>query len=267
MTDTTILSKLKTLDSAPFAVLSDEERRIAGAGKERILASDPEVPARRGRRSLPWLLAASVAAAALVGALVVTVDVGGSAYASWSPTPSPVTSDDTRIAEEACLSSARRPDARLVLTERRGDWVALAATTSEPAVVTCLVELPVGASRPGDVRAGVSGGQGAVPVGGEFTDGAISEHQAVGFFGAASPEVAAFNVGTVGPDVAAVTITTADGEQVEATVENGRFLAWWPGRAFGSETEGNGGAAPDLSYRLVLTDGTVIEDATPVKPE
>lgn len=76
-----------------------------------------------------------------------------------------------------------------------------------------------------------------------------------------------FNVGDVGPDVAAVTITTADGEAVDSTVENGRFVAWWPGRAFGDETEGNGGPAPDLAFRLTLRDGTVIDDAQTIRPE
>jgi hypothetical protein len=63
-----------------------------------------------------------------------------------------------------------------------------------------------------------------------------------------------------------VDITTADGDIVHATVENGRFIAWWPGRAFGDEIEGNGGPAPDLSYRITLTDGTVTDDAQPVLP-
>jgi hypothetical protein len=40
--------------------------------------------------------------------------------------------------------------------------------------------------------------------------------------------------GRVGPDVTGVTLVLADGSTVEATVANGWFAAWWPGRWSGN---------------------------------
>ena len=84
------------------------------------------------------------------------------------------------------------------------------------------------------------------------------------------PEIALTH-GNVGEDVAAVTITTPDGQLVEATVQDGRYAAWWPGTVFssdveGSGVEGRGGPTPAISYTITLNDQTVIEDATPRMP-
>jgi hypothetical protein len=35
--------------------------------------------------------------------------------------------------------------------------------------------------------------------------------------------------GPIGAGVTGVTITRSDGSSVQATVKNGRYLAWWPG--------------------------------------
>ncbi len=76
--------------------------------------------------------------------------------------------------------------------------------------------------------------------------------------------------GAVGDDIAAVTLH-ADGLTVEATVENDRFVAWWPGAAFDPATmgqpSGEGGAEPFITYDLVLKDGTRIDDAGSWLPE
>ena len=64
--------------------------------------------------------------------------------------------------------------------------------------------------------------------------------------------------GAVGTDVAAVTIH-ASGRLVEATVRDGRFAAWWPGKAFADgpgQPSGRGGPQLKLRYDVTLTDGT-----------
>jgi hypothetical protein len=75
-------------------------------------------------------------------------------------------------------------------------------------------------------------------------------------------------IGAVGEEVAGVTIH-AGSLAVEASVQNGRYAAWWPGPAFEGgppEPSGKGGPEPILTYDLTLTDGTVIRDAQPTLP-
>ena len=208
----------------------------------------------------------ATAAAAIAGALVIGMPgASDDAYASWTATPAAVASSERGLAGDACLEGADRSDGEVVLAERRGVWIAVAATTGdgtdEPAVVTCLVELPPGSTDPGVVISAVGGGQGAVPVGGEITEGIFSEFSD----GAGDGSAVSFTVGDVGPDVAAVELVGPDGETVDATVSDGRFIAWWPGRVFEEGTEGPG--LVDLDYRVTLVDGTVVEDAQPIRPE
>ncbi len=272
MTQLDLTRTLKSLDSAPDVYLDDVTRRRAEARKAQILASAPPQSAARLTRVRPWrrrwmLTVAGLAAAAVTGVVLVGTLTPTPAYASWSPTPTPLSTGELAIAGTACVDSGGQTGAKVVLAERRGDWIGVAATTPYPGVVTCLVYLPIGANRAAHVMSSFSGGQGAIPTQGQFTDGAISEYQQRGIFGIGTSPAAAFNVGDVGPDVSAVDITTADGELVHATVHEGRFIAWWPGSAFGDKTEGNGGPAPDLSYQITLTDGTVINNAQPVLPK
>lgn len=65
-----------------------------------------------------------------------------------------------------------------------------------------------------------------------------------------------------------VTIHAGD-LNVQASVANGRFAAWWPGPAFASgpvEPSGRGGPRLNLTYDLTLADGTVIQGAQPTRP-
>lgn len=64
--------------------------------------------------------------------------------------------------------------------------------------------------------------------------------------------------GAVGADVAAVTIR-ASGRLVKATVRDGRFAAWWPGKGFAdgpSQPSSGGGPRLNLRHDVTLTDGT-----------
>ncbi len=270
MNDRDLTLLVKSFDAAPHAEVSDDVRERAAARKAEIIATAepaPLAPALGTRRSRRWALAVTgLAAASVTGLFAADALAPAPAYASWTPTPTAVTSAELAIAADACTTVMGETDADVILAERRGDWIGLAAVTPNPLTISCMLYLPTGATRAEHVSAAASGGQGAVPTGGQFTEGSISEFSGRGLLGIRTGPPAAFNVGDVGPGVTAVDITTADGELVHATVEDGRFIAWWPGRAFGDETEGNGGPAPDLSYRITLTDGTVIEDAQPVLP-
>ena len=91
-----------------------------------------------------------------------------------------------------------------------------------------------------------------------FTQGAIG-----------SSQTSSITDGAVGEEVAAVTIH-AGALTVDASVQNGRYAAWWPGPAFGTgPRKPDGEEGPRqliLSYDLTLTDGTVIHDAQPTLP-
>ena len=72
----------------------------------------------------------------------------------------------------------------------------------------------------------------------------------------------------MGGEVTGVTIH-AGALTVKASVQNGRYAAWWPGPAFEGgppEPSGKGGPEPILTYDLTLTDGTVIRDTQPALP-
>jgi hypothetical protein len=175
----------------------------------------------------------------------------------------PLTSQELAVVAPACrdqlaggsLDLAR---AQLVLAERRGAFVALLYRTDDPDVSgSCLGRLPRGGTDVEDLSSGIGGGDGpaVTPSPRAFTQGAIAQY--------AGASVAD---GAVGADVTGVTIHAGD-LTVTASVRNGRYIAWWPGPAFGPRRTSTG-AGPEviLTYDLTLADGTVLRDATPEVP-
>jgi hypothetical protein len=267
-------SALRSLDAAATS-LTAEERERAEATLEWIVAAAPTTgapqpmapaPARRARRRLVLIPAAALA---LIVGSVVFQGVGGdnAAYASWTPTPTPVTGDDLHTVASACRDELDRyaysmdaGRAKLALAERRGDYVAVLYRTDVPDMSGyCLVRNPLGSADAEVVGSGAAGSSGpaekAPPRG--FTQGAI--------FGS---EGASITDGAVGDEVKGVTIH-AGALTVEASVHNGRYAAWWPGPAFESgppPPSGKGGPEPILTYDLTLNDGTVIHNAQPTLP-
>lgn len=274
MTNDLIDQALLSLDAAPDRDLDDTARRRADARREQILVNDPRLipPTTTTPRRRPWIAVAAglTAVGAVVGAVAIAAPVAptDAAYASWTATPSSVAAAERGLAGHACLESAQYPDAEVVLAERRGDWIAVVAVDDDadgPVDVTCIVGLPAGSTDP-FVTSSAAGGQGAVPTGGEFTEGSFSEFSSWTVPGAEASPTASFTVGHVGPDVTALDITGPDGDVVHATVDDGRFVAWWPGRVFETD-DGDTTSLVHLTYRITLRDGTVVEDAEPIRPE
>jgi hypothetical protein len=272
MTNDLLTSALASLDPAPDRVLDDTARRRANARREQILANDPQLipattaPPRRRR----WMaVAAGTAATASIAAAVVvgSLTPSDAAYASWTATPSALAAAERGLAGDACLESGPQSGAEIVLTERRGDWIAVAAVTDEPSNVACLVYLPVGSTDPSHVQWASSGGEGAKPDGGEFTEGSLAEFREWTIPGAGTSPTASFAIGDVGEDVSALDILLPDGGVVHTTLTDGRFIAWWPGRVFTTEEDPGQPGPIDLDYRVTLRDGTVVEDAHPIRPE
>lgn len=273
-------SELRSLDAAATPLTADEQER-AEATLERIVATDPKTEpprtttsalARRGWRRLA--LVATTALALIVGAVVVQgIGSDKAAYASWVATPEPVTEDSLDAVAAACkrqvdsyfIEWGNHPDkAKLVLAERRGEHVALLYRTENPETsASCLARNPEGSSRVSNIETGAGGSSGpaekAPPKG--FTEGAIGEHPV-------GNQIFSITDGAAGDEVKGV-IIHAGTFTVEATVQNGRYAAWWPGPAFESgppEPSGYGGPGSILTYDLTLEDGTVIRDAEPALP-
>jgi hypothetical protein len=268
-------SVLRSLDASVASLTAGEQER-AGDTLERIVATAPSfeaprpaapAPARRALRRL--VLAAAAAITLIVGAAVVQGGRGGdAAYASWSATPASVARNELDAAASACRDRLRgssiNPDrAKLVLAERRGDYVALLYRTMDPDVSgACLVHNPKGSTDVDNVEMGVGGSSGPAlkaPARG-YTQGTISQ------FG--ETQVASITDGAAGDAVTGVTIH-AGTLTVHASVQNGRYAAWWPGPAFESgppKPSGEGGPRVILTYDVTLADGTVIRNAQPSRP-
>lgn len=250
------LNRILTTDSAPMesAPIESARTELAPAG------AAPTSPARRWR----WL---TLVAAAAIVAVVATVWSGlgqrGPAYASWTPKPTPVTGELRQQTTEACIkqladSERRHPvgvphapiakaeTARVLIAEQRGDYVFIALTTDSGADWTCLFE----AARPEQpVTAG-----GGMPTDSTPAEPPLApdELRLRGSGSSSGPEGGfASAQGKVGSEVSQVTIHNG-GQQIEASVNDGFFAAWWP------ITSADPTAIDDLSFDVTLADGRVL---------
>jgi hypothetical protein len=261
-------SALRSLDIAA-STLSVDERQRAAASLERIIATDPGAPTprpprrRRGRLALAALAVVPVVAG---GWFLLPKGDGGAAYASWTATPTAVgnyAAVDATCKEQAIGGSIDMNKARIALAERRGEYVVLLYQTDNPDVsAPCLVRNPVGSDKVDVVGFGVTGSSGPAPKAPAkgFTQGGISQFS--------EDHVSSVTDGVVGAEVVGVTIH-AGKLSVQASVKNGRYAAWWPGRAFPEgppQPSGRGGPEEILTYDLTLADGTVIRNASPSRP-
>ncbi|MGV8979014.1 MAG: hypothetical protein ACOH17_13325 [Cellulomonas sp.] len=271
----------RSFDAAD-ATLDTSQQQRADALLERIIAAPVPhnatarvgaPPQRRVTRKVIWVPAV---AAVVVGSIVLPVLGGsGTAYASWTATPSAIAGSDLQAVTQACRAKlggyARVGQAGfeaasvpVALAERRGDFVAVLFHQDNPDVsASCVATNRPGSSSVEDVHTGLSGSSGPAitPALGQFTQGGISQ------FG--DHPVASMTDGAVGADVVGVTIHAGD-IIVVATVKNGRYAAWWPGKAFADgprQPSGRGGPEPILTYDVTLADGTIKTSVDPALPQ
>ncbi|MDP9794467.1 hypothetical protein J2S43_002979 [Catenuloplanes nepalensis] len=218
---------------------------------DRIVASTPpstaavRVPARRRTR---FALAAGVVAMAAVGATIAVPHLGAEpAFASWTPAPAPLPAADATAIVDECVPAAgySLDEARAgrVVGETRGDYAYLSVIT-DGWTVTCfraadgeilspsLFEAPVTAAELG--RTGVE--MQAWP----------QSRTEEGY--------ARLMTGRVGSDVTAVTVTitgSAEPRTVQASLQDGYFLVWYPEGLDESSTN-------TTTLTLTLTDGTTV---------
>lgn len=270
---------LLSLDAAD-AALDPSQRLRAGAMLERIIAAPvtPEyapVGARRQQRFSRKVIWVPVVAVAVAVGSIVIPGRGGSAtaYASWTSTPSAVAARDLEAVTQACRDQVAeltahgpRIDAATIpvaIAERRGDFVAVLLQLDNPDYsVSCVATNRPGSSDVVDLSAAGGGGDGPalIPPAGRITQGGSSQ------FGDQPP--ASFTNGSAGAGVVGVTIH-AGPQVITATVKNGRYFAWWPGKAFADgpqQPSGQGGPAVILTYDVTLTDGTTKTNVSPAPP-
>lgn len=251
--DVLIDEALRSLDPAPRVDLTDAEKDRAEAAFARIVAAaggEPSLPGkvrtRRGRRRL--LAAALVACAA--GVAIPALLVGGTAYGSWTPTPQPLTAQASAEAASTCRAMLDVTDRgeRVAVAEQRGRWtyVLLAGPRVETA---CLM--------PDDLVGQDSPGPGAI-FGSHDADapaapvlGPSGFDETTSMQGKTDEGWFIWVAGYVGGEVTGVTVHTSSGTAIEASIEGGRFAAWWPATAQSSKRP-----AETWSYTVHLADGS-----------
>ncbi len=273
---------IRTLDVADNpATIHDSTASVALL--ERIV-QDREFdapPSSARRRTRYQKSAIGVAATIGIGALVIPLlSPSDPAFADWTTTAEAVSGADLAVADQACREAIPSENGLqmsaipLVASERRGSYVDLLYYQPNPEnSVSCVSKLPPGADAVEEVNWGVGGQSGPAETAppGAITQGAIAQFTL-------EEGTVSVTDGAVGPDVVAVTLH-ASGRKIEASVSDGRYLAWWPGAVLTDQNPGSGvsaagdGAegmeplAPSISYDIELADGTVLTDVAPVMPE
>lgn len=237
-------AKLKELDAAR-GVPDD----LAGTPHAREVLSrvmDPtQLPAPPARVSARQAVKYAVAAGTVLlgGAVLVDFAKGGPAYASWTPNARAASPEQKARLVWDCLSRASGHGYRVRLVELRGRYAYTVLQGSDGYEATCLVQDP-----DADPITMVAGFQGPLaqdpPRAGLVTDSVRDMTNDRG-------EVAFEVTGKAGPDVVSVAIVTDFGD-VEATLEDGYFAAWWPGRQSLIPSFG----PPNPTVRITLKDGT-----------
>lgn len=238
MTDIpTLENRLRAANPLPNtqvpALSSQDARDFVNATMDSQPTPEPALPhtARAPRQSASRitgrraLIAAAVIATAAAGSIALTSGPSASrAYATWNPTPTPVTGAAAQAAANQCREFLHLgADQRLIVTERRGiySYTALAGSDS---LWSCLLS----PSEDGGLVGGGGGGSGfghpleqpngsQVVVLGGASDGAHDRDSYVS------------DIGRNGPDVTGIDVRMPDGTEVKATVTDGWWTFWAPG--------------------------------------
>lgn len=223
----TLLRALDVADPHP-----DPRSPRARAARERILRSDPSAPtltpARARRRGRVVLAAAAVAGLAVAGVLAPSLTGGDTAYATWTPqaaVPSVVQRADAGDACRDRLRGASDDDAalaaaRVAVAEQRGTWTAVVLAGDDGFSGLCIDDGSAGLF---DTMLG-SVGTALVPAPGprEVTATDLG-------VGATSAGELSLVAGLAGAEVREVRLVSPTAGVVHATVDEGRFVLWYPG--------------------------------------
>jgi hypothetical protein len=171
----------------------------------------------RSRRPLAVGLGGLCALSAAVATVAVLTLGGGAsnAFAGWTPHPGKATTAELTAATSYCTSNMGFPGLPLQLSEQRGPFTAeifANSTQNDFCLVGPSFENSSGFQTSSPVQ---------VPPGQLFLWGDRTVDDGGQPYGTLIARAA--------DDVTAVTLTLEDGSQVNATLQNGWAVAWWPG--------------------------------------
>lgn len=226
----TLLHQLDPADSRR-AELSDRAR----ADLEWILstgAMPTATPMRRAARRRLAVGLSAAAALAVVGVLAPSAMHGGdTAFASWIPTASSLSSNEREEAAESCRQELSETvpaaaQADTALADRRGDWTTVVLSGSRGLSGLCITDASTGWFR-NDMIGSVGVVTGLDPVGAR---GVVATDLGAGTMAAGDISLAA---GFAGHQIVGITTDTESHGVVKATVTDGRFALWFPGDELG----------------------------------
>ena len=218
------------------AVLRERAGTVPGTAAARVARVDYRPRTRRLRP--PVALGATALAAAAAGAVALIVSLGAgtsSAFAGWTPTPTKAPPAQLAAAAAGCAGSPTA-DAPLKLTDTRGPFTFSIYADSQSSA-TCI-------KGPSNTAVHASGSSSPVRVPDDrilLTPAHVGSYQGPAF---------SLIDGRTGAGVSGVTLILADGTTVQATVDNGWYLAWWPG------------AEQVTSARLSTSAGVVMQNVS-----
>jgi hypothetical protein len=203
------------LETKLRAALRERAAQIPTASIARLTHLDYHPRTRRLRPPVAIGALATAAGTAGAVAVVISLSAGASnAFAGWTPTPTRPAPDQLAAASADCQTQSPVAGLPLKLADTRGPFT-FAVYADANSSATC-IKGPTFTS----VSSNTTSAPIDVPVGHIF----LSSSHATNSGGAYS-----FADGRTGAGVNAVTLILDDGTNVQATVANGWFVAWWPG--------------------------------------
>jgi len=203
------------LETELRAALRERAAQIPTASIARLTHLDYHPRTRRLRPPVAIGALATAAGTAGAVAVVISLSAGASnAFAGWTPTPTRPAPDQLAAASADCQTQSPVAGLPLKLADTRGPFT-FAVYADANSSATC-IKGPTFTS----VSSNTTSAPIDVPAGHIF----LSSSHATNSGGAYS-----FADGRTGAGVNAVTLVLDDGTNVQATVANGWFVAWWPG--------------------------------------
>jgi hypothetical protein len=203
------------LEAEVRAALHDRAAHVPAVTVARLTRVDYHPRTRRLRPRLAIGGLAGAAGAAGAVAAVISLTAGASsAFAGWSATPTLPKPGQLAAASSDCQTQSPIAGLPLELTDTRGPFTFSIYADSQSSA-SCIK---------GPSFTAVSGNTSSAPI--NVAAGQIllsSEHMTT-----RGGDAYSFADGRAGDGVSAVTLVLADGTDVQATVENGWFVAWWP---------------------------------------
>jgi hypothetical protein len=198
------------------AALRTRAAQVPQASIDRLTRLDYR-PRTRGVRPPVAIGAAAATAGAAAAAVAVAISLSAgasNAFAGWSPTPTAPSPSQLAQSRAECAAHAPVAGLPLQLTDTRGPFT-FSVYADSTSSATCIS---------GPSFTAVSGSTSSAPV--VVPTGAVqlsTAHQTNG-----DGQAYSFAEGHAGSGVTGVALVLADGTNVQATLQNGWFVAWWP---------------------------------------